>query len=135
MVYRLQFAITNFEKKLISCVRANEWGCLQDVYRQLITDYIDWRYEARRLSMYYSLTQSLKFPVFFLPRFTTNVTFPSLRYDSDDIFLVPPRTFNSNLHRLPHDLQTPLLPPRHAHPHKYPEPNHRPTEPQHRLIR
>lgn len=103
---------------------------LQYVYRQLTTDYIDWRYEARRLSMYDSLARSLDFPVFSPPRFTTDLTFPSFRYDPDDVLLVTPRTLNSNRDRLPHDLQTPLPPPRHASPrdvapHKYPEPRHR----------
>lgn len=93
---------------------------LQDMYRQLITDYIDWRYETPRLSMYDSPSRSSNFPVFFPPRFTTDLTFPSLRYDPNDVLLVPPRTLNSNLRSLPHDLQTPLLPPRHASPRRTP---------------
>lgn len=103
---------------------------LEDVHCQLIADYIDWRYEARRLSMYDSLLWSLNFAFFFPPCFTTDVTFPLFRYDPDDVLLVTPRALNSNLHRLSHDLQTPLPPPRHpsprdAAPHQYPEPRHR----------
>lgn len=69
---------------------------------------VDWRYETRWLFLYVSPPPCSNSFSFFLPFSYDDRSnlHPSVRYNPNDILLVPPRVLNSNLHRLHHDLQT-----------------------------